>query len=132
MDKATTRDPHAADTFGVVPANVLGAWVPALSYGAEWNAKLQEGLSALGCEWQEFVSRRMQDDFGLVQAVSSAQSPEQAWTAYVKFWQKAAEDYAREFAAVSKLTGRLLTGGIDAVQRRKSEASETAAKSKAA
>jgi hypothetical protein len=118
-DTTITRNARSAAQSGetiMLPGFAVDLWSPALSCGAEWNAKLHEGFSALGCEWQEFVSRRLQDDLGFVRVVSSSQSPEQAWGAYVKFWQKATEDYAREFATMSKLTGQIITSGIDTMQ----------------
>ena len=106
-NNATMRDTRnaaqAVDAL-TLPGIAFNAWAPA--------------LANLGAEWQEFVSRRMQDDLGLLQQLASPQSPEQAWTAYVKFWQKAAEDYAREFATMSRLTGELVSSSVSGLQQR--------------
>ena len=119
LDNDATRDARnpaqGTDAFAI-PGFALNMWNPALACSTEWNAKLHEGFVALSTEWQDFVSRRMQDDLSLLQQVGSSQSPEQAWTAYVAFWRKAAEDYAREFAMLSKLTGDLVSSSVAAVQ----------------
>jgi hypothetical protein len=103
---ATMRDTRnaaqAVDAL-ILPGFAFNAWAPA--------------LANLGSEWQEFVSRRLQDDLGLLQQLGSPQSPEQAWTACVKFWQKAAEDYAREFATMSQLTGELVNSSLSGLQQ---------------
>jgi hypothetical protein len=132
-DTITTHNARSTAQNGeTVMLPGLDLWSPVLACGAEWNAKLHEGFTALSCEWQEFVSRRLQDDLGLVRVVSSSQSSEEAWIACVKFWQKAADDYALEFAAISKLTGQIFTSGIDAVQHQMHPTPETGPASKAA
>jgi len=136
LNKATTRTGRSAaqgvDAF-MFPGFTFNVWAPALSFSGEWNAKLGESFANLGSEWQEFVSRRMQDDLSLLQQMGSSQSPEQAWTTYVKFWQKAAEDYAREFATMSRLTGDIVNSSITGLQQRmQATASELQPTAKAA
>ena len=67
-----------------------------------WNAKLHENLLAFSDEWQAFVRRRIGEDFRL-QRVGTAGNVEQLVGIYGKFWQQAVEDYAREYAAITKL-----------------------------
>ena len=69
-----------------------------------WNAKLHENLLAFIDEWQAFVRRRIGEDFRL-QRVGTAGNVEQLVGIYGKFWQQAVEDYAREYAAITKLAG---------------------------
>ena len=118
QNKVTTRSAAQGIDAFVFPGFAFDIWAPALACNAEWNSKLHESVATLSSEWQEFVSRRVTDDLSLLQLVGSSQSPEQAWAAYVKFWQKAAEDYSREFATMSKLAGELVTNSITAAQHR--------------
>ncbi len=125
LDKATKRDSRSATQVSqpfMFPGLAFNMWGPALSCSAEWNTKLHEGFTTLSSEWQEFLSRRMKEDVGLLQLVGQSPSPEQAWSTYVKFWQSAAEDYAQEFAVMTKLTGELMSSSIGAMQRSMEEA----------
>ena len=64
-DTITTHNARSAAQNGeTIMLPGLDLWSPVLACGAEWNAKLHEGFTALSCEWQEFVSRRLQDDLG--------------------------------------------------------------------
>jgi hypothetical protein len=71
---------------------------PALASNAQWNAKLHESFAALAEEWQEFLAWRFNADVGLLRQLGGAKSPREAWAAWLAFWQKAAADYAGEFA----------------------------------
>lgn len=78
----------------------LNWWVPV---GTGYNAKLHESYLALSNEWQAFVGRRVGEDLHLLQQIGTAKSVDQYWDIYTKFWQKAAEDYTHEYAAIAKL-----------------------------
>jgi hypothetical protein len=135
LDAPTTRDTQSATQAFQgfkVPGLPLDMWGPAFAGCAQWNAKLQEGFAALGSEWQEFLSRRMTEDVGVLQVMGHVQSPDQLWGAYVKFWQKAGEDYAREFAVMSQLTTGLMSGTMAAMQSAVEETSKGRAVTKAA
>ena len=54
-------------------------------------------------EWQDFVGRRVKEDFDLMQRLTRSSTPNQILVAYTDFWQKAAEDYGNEIATISKL-----------------------------
>jgi Skp family chaperone for outer membrane proteins len=43
----------------------------------------------------------------LIQRVTHSATPDQILAAYSDFWQKAAEDYRKEFAAVTKLLTKM-------------------------
>jgi hypothetical protein len=82
-----------------------------------WSAKFQENCVAFSEEWQDFVSRRVKEDFGLAQRLANARAPDAVWDAYAKFWQKAADDYTHEYAIMTKLTGDIISSGMTAAQR---------------
>ncbi len=98
-----------------------------MAVGAEWNTKWRESCVALSGEWQDFVSRRTKEDFELLRRVASAKTPEAAWSAYARFWQKAAEDYTHEYAAMARLVSDFASSGIIAAQHTLEEAAETTA-----
>jgi hypothetical protein len=120
LDKVTRRHGHAAAQpiaafpFPGFPVNIWGA---ALTFNAECYATLHESFLAFSREWQDFLSGRMTEDFALLQRVGSARSPEEVWSTYVAFWQKAAEDYSAEFGRAAKLAGSLVGQSMATVQR---------------
>src|SRR5262249_2615191 len=67
------------------------------------NAAAQQVFGAIAGEWQAFVNHRFQEDLSLIQRLSHSATADQVVTAYSEFWQKAAEDYRKEFATVTKL-----------------------------
>src|SRR5262245_11837593 len=49
------------------------------------------------------VNHGFQEDLSLIQRLSHSATADQVVTAHSEFWQKAAEDYRKEFATVTKL-----------------------------
>ena len=76
-----------------------------MAWHTSWNAKQHENLLAFSDQWQAFVRGRISEDFRLLQRVGTAGTVEQLVGIYGKFWQQAVEDYAREYAAITKLAG---------------------------
>ena len=62
-------------------------------------------------------ARRISEDFRLLQRVGTAGNVEQLVGIYGKFWQQAVEDYAREYAAITKLAGVGIMPDTSASQR---------------
>ena len=124
-DNATTRHGQAAEPpiasfpFPGLPINL---WSPAIAGCVEWNAAFHEGIATLSGEWQDFLSRRMKEDFALLQRVGASKSPEQVWSAYFAFWQKAAEDYSHEFARAANFTAGLMNWGTTGMHPRTEDA----------
>jgi hypothetical protein len=56
---------------------------------------------------KRFLGHRIQEDLALIQRVTHSATPDQILAAYSEFWQKAAEDYRKEFAAVTKLLTKM-------------------------
>jgi len=107
---ATSRPAEAAGAAGnpfLFGALAPEMWRPAFAWSAEANEKFHRAFVALSYEWQGFLGRRAKEDMSLLQRISSSSSPEGVWAAYVAFFQKAAEEYAQEFARLSTLLVRL-------------------------
>jgi hypothetical protein len=75
--------------------NITTSWL------SDWWTPVITGRA--GVEWQAFVGRRISEDVHLLQALSTAKAPDQIWNAWSRFWQKAAEDYGKEYSMLAKL-----------------------------
>ena len=81
-----------------------GMWPPSGGGADESpNMFLAPALGMIASEWQDFVGRRVKEDFDLMQRLTRSSTPNQILVAYTDFWQKAAEDYGNEIATISKL-----------------------------
>jgi len=80
---------------------------------------------AIASEWQDFVGRRVKEDFVLMQRLTRSSTPNQILVAYSDFWQKAAEDYGNEIATISKLMTGAATRKTTTVRTAVREATET-------
>ena len=124
--------PDLAQSF-MFPGFIFNAWAPALACGAASSTKLTEGFATLGGEWQDFVSRRLNEDVCLMQGLAACKSPQEGWTTSLKFWEKVADDYWKEYATIVKLAGGIMTNSMSAMQRRMEEATgESLPRAKAA
>lgn len=104
-----------AQGTSIVPPSIW--WIPAMVLHTSWNAKLHENLLAFSDEWQAFMWRRISEDFRLLQRVGTARNVEQLVGIYGKFWQQAVEDYAHEYAAITRLAGAGIMPDKSATQR---------------
>jgi hypothetical protein len=59
----------------------------------------------------------------LMQHLAGSRTPDQIVAAHAIFWQKAAEDYTKEFATMTKLLGRMTSKAAQASQAATDEAS---------
>jgi hypothetical protein len=71
------------------------------------HAQAYEGFRTIASEWQRFVAGRLYQDFVLMQRVAQSRTPDQVWTAHAEFWQRAVEDYGREYMIMGKLVADL-------------------------
>jgi hypothetical protein len=76
---------------------------------AKWNAQIYEGFGTLASEWQNFVSRRIAEDFAFMQRIVHSRTPDQVRGAHADFWQKAMEDYGKEYMLMGRLSASLTT-----------------------
>ena len=100
----------------VRPALALGVWNPFLAGALRWNAQAHEGIGTIMSEWQDFVGRRLEEDFALMQGLARSRAPDQVWAAYADFWQKAAEDYGKEITSLTKLMTGVTSKMVTAAQ----------------
>ena len=117
---------------GLTPLPACEAWASALDGWAATNDRLHETWRALSVEWQEFLGRRLSDDFRLLQNLSSAKAFDDIWTAWAGFWRKAAADYGAEYSAIARLAGGLVTKSAAMGQSGASETGTAVPQSKAA
>lgn len=89
---------------------------PAMGAQAAYNAKLHDAFIAVTNEWQTFVGQRLKEDLHLMRELGAAKTPEQMWTISTRFWRKAAEDYAREYAVMAKLASDCVICGVSAAE----------------
>jgi hypothetical protein len=89
------------------------------------NMFLTPALGMIASEWQDFVGRRVKEDFDLMQRLTRSSTPNQILVAYTDFWQKAAEDYGNEIATISKLMTDAATRMTTKMHTAMREATET-------
>ena len=95
--------------MSLAPVLALSMWNPFLAGTMGANAQAHEGIGTVASEWQDFVGRRLKEDFALMQRLSRGGTPDQILAAYSDFWQKAAEDYGKEFTTMSNLMTAVTT-----------------------
>jgi len=88
------------------PAQSFTIWEPFFAGVLKANAQAQEAFGMVAGEWQAFVAHRLQEDMDFVQRLAGSRTPEQFLAAHTVFWQKATQDYSKEFTTISKLLGR--------------------------
>jgi hypothetical protein len=107
-----------------IPAVVLGMWAPWLIGAAKLSAQIQQGFGTLASEWQNFVGRRVKEDFTFVQRMIEGRTPDQIWAAHAQFWEKAIEDYSREYLLMGRLAAGVTHKAVSAAQCATKDASE--------
>jgi Phasin protein len=108
----TGQSPSIA--FG--PALTFSIWGPFIAGALKANAQAQEAFGIIAGEWQAFVGHRLQEDMALMQRLAESRTPEQILAAHSEFWQKATDDYSKEFATITKLIGRVTSKVAQASQ----------------
>ena len=113
-----------AQNLLTIPAVVLGMWAPWLIGAAKLSAQIQQGFGTLASEWQNFVGRRVKEDFTFVQRMIEGRTPDQIWAAHAQFWEKAIEDYSREYLLMGRLAAGVTNKAVSAAQCATKDASE--------
>lgn len=67
-------------------------------------------------EWQNFVSRRIAEDFAFMQRIVHCRTPDQVWGVHADFRQKAVEDYGKEYMLIGRLAASLTTKAVATAQ----------------
>ena len=86
---------------GQIPGLMLKMWGGVF----RWNAQV---FGPIAHDWNSFVGGRIQENCALANRLAGCRAPEHVWAAYSDFWQKAVEDYWREYAAFAKFSGASL------------------------
>jgi hypothetical protein len=125
QEKSSSRRAAAPEGNGGLfptPVAAFAMWEPVLAGAAKWNGKVYEGLAILGSEWLDFVTRRLKEDLRLPQQLCACRSPEEIRDVHVAFWQRAVEDYQKEFTIVANLGNGFVNNSLVAAQNRIEEA----------
>jgi hypothetical protein len=94
-------DARGTDQFHAMTAGALG---------------FQEGFGAIATEWQDFVSRRLRENYAFAQQVATFRTPEQFWFAYVNYLQRAMTDFSHECTTMAHLMAETTTKSFAAAQ----------------
>lgn len=125
--RARGRGKANAGSFTTPTAYEL--WAPAVAGALKWNGTIYEGWAMLGSEWLDFVNRRLKADLSLPQRVCACRSPDEIRDVCTAFWQQAADDYQKEFAAMAKLGSGFVNHTLTATQARIDEVAREAQQS---
>jgi hypothetical protein len=112
IDRARDRD-NASLSAPDVP---FGVWQPFWAAALGCNAQAHESRVRIASQWQEFVGRRLTEDFTLMQRLARCATPHQVMAAYADFWRQAADDYGNEIVAMSKLMSGAANGMAESAQ----------------
>jgi hypothetical protein len=94
------------------PALALAVWSPLWVGPYQGNAQFYVGIGAIAGEWQNFVSGRLREDFAFLRRVAQSRSPDEIWAAYVEFWQRAVEDYGKEYLTMGRLAAGVTSKSV--------------------
>ena len=98
------------------PALALSMWSPLWVEPYKWNSQAYGSIGAIASEWRHFVSGRLREDFVLIERITQSRSPEQIWAAYADFWQRAVQDYGKEYVTMGRLATRATSNSAAAAQ----------------
>jgi hypothetical protein len=95
--------------WGPMPwsAASLELWAPFFNGLRALNGSYGATMTAIGGEWSTFIDRRLKEDFALPQHLANCTCPDDAWRVYASFYQKAIDDYQKEFAELARIGGEL-------------------------
>jgi hypothetical protein len=100
----------------------VGAYNP-FEAALRWNSLAFAAYSTIGSEALDFVARRINEDFALVNRLAHCRGHDEVVAAYADFWRKAAEDYGKEAATMGKLVtnaaAKLVVAGQSAMDEDK-------------
>ena len=80
----------------------VGAYNP-FEAALRWNSLAFAAYGTMGSETLDFVARRINEDFALVDRLAHCRGHDEVVAAYTDFWRKAAEDYGKETTTMAKL-----------------------------
>ncbi|MFM9849707.1 MAG: phasin family protein [Hyphomicrobiaceae bacterium] len=104
MLKSPNAGSLAAEGAPFPPFNsALQACEPFVAGMAEFNGKASKGWAEINRHWVSFLAQRLQEDVALVHNLAKCPGPQDVYSVYSDFFQKAFADYQREFAEMMKL-----------------------------
>jgi len=106
-----------------VPVWALSMWGPLFVGAFSLLTQVHQGSGAIASECENFVSSRLREDFALMQRIAHSRTPDQHWAAYADFWQKAVEDYAKEYMVMGRLVAGVTSKSVAAAQSAAEKAS---------
>lgn len=89
---------------------------PVVANMTEFNSKAVASWMEMNREWTSFLTRRLQEDAALVHHLATCASPQDVYSVYTEFFQKAFADYQREFTSMMQFGQTLLTETPTAAQ----------------
>ena len=105
LDKPAIEHERPAELSAMpfaIPTWPIAVW-PSMADTASRNEKVLQGLTVLGGESLDFVTRRLQEDVSLPTKFASCKSPDEMSSLYAAYWQKLVDDCWKEFAVLGKL-----------------------------
>jgi Phasin protein len=114
QSEPSSRFDHSMPFWSMVPDGPLGAMLKGMEI---WNGTCSKAITSLNAEWLGLLQRRVQEDFALPQRLASCQCTEEVVRVYSEFWQKATDDYRKEFADLSRLSSIMMSESMAALQQ---------------
>ena len=89
--------------FPFAPNMSIDAIQPMVANMAQFSGKGFTSLMEVHREWTAFLAGRLQQDVALVHNLAKCAAPQEIYSVYAEFFQKAFSDYQREFAEMMRL-----------------------------
>jgi hypothetical protein len=89
--------------FPFTPNMSIDAIQPMVANMAQISGKGFTSLMEVHREWTAFLAGRLQQDVALVHSLAKCAAPQEIYSVYAEFFQKAFSDYQREFAEMMRL-----------------------------
>lgn len=83
---------------------MLGSCQPMLNGLADLNGEMVTGWMEVNREWTQFLMERVHEDVAFVHKLGDCKNPQEFFSLYATFYQKAFADYQNEFQKISKLS----------------------------
>jgi hypothetical protein len=80
---------------------------PVMEAMSELNGRWIEQVSKANSEWLGFVNRRLSEDIAASQRIMECKTPQDVFSAYSDFFQRAQQQYQAEFQYFARLNQKL-------------------------
>lgn len=99
------------------PAQAVQASQRFVSVAAEANAHALDGIRRMQQQWLGFVAGRLDDDMATARELAACRSLPDMWTVTLRFWERAARQYAEEAEVVGSETVAQAREGAEDLKR---------------